>query len=251
MLEIRSLRKAFGGAVAVADVSLDLREGEIAGLIGPNGAGKTTLFNLISGALAPTAGSIMLQGADITRDAPHRRLSRGLARTFQIPRPFAEMTLLENLLTAARAQTGERILPNWIMPGRVAREERANVVKAMDVLDFVDLATLAREPARVLSGGQRKLLELARVLMSEPRIVLLDEPGAGVNPILLETIMSKIAEINARGITFLIIEHNMHLVARLCRHVYVMAAGRLLCDGSPAEVVGNPEVVEAYLGGHA
>jgi branched-chain amino acid transport system ATP-binding protein len=249
MLDIRSVSKRFGGAVAVADVSFTVREGEIAGLIGPNGAGKTTLFNVIAGALRPTSGEVMLAGTAITREPPHRRIARGLARTFQIPRPFGEMTLLENVLTAAGGQVGERMLANWIMPGRVAREERANVEKAMALLEFVTLAPLAREPARILSGGQRKLLELARVLMADPKIVLLDEPGAGVNPTLLGAIMSRIAEINGKGVTFLIIEHNMDLVSRLCRHVCVMAQGRVLCEGPPAEVVRNPQVIDAYLGG--
>jgi branched-chain amino acid transport system ATP-binding protein len=249
MLDIRSVSKTFGGAVAVADVSLTIKAGEIAGLIGPNGAGKTTLFNLIAGALKPTSGDILLLGEPITREAPYRRIGRGLARTFQIPRPFGEMTVIENLLTGAKAQSGERMLANWIVPGRIAREERANAEKAMALLDFVGLAQLAREPARVLSGGQRKLLELARVLMAEPSIILLDEPGAGVNPALLESIMSRIAEINARGVTFLIIEHNMDLVSRLCRHVYVMSQGRLLYEGAPSEVVRNAEVIDAYLGG--
>lgn len=249
MLDIRSVSKTFGGAVAVADVSFSVKAGEIAGLIGPNGAGKTTLFNIIAGTLEPTSGDVSLAGEPITGEAPHRRIARGLARTFQIPRPFAEMTLLENVLTAAKDQTGERMLANWAMPQRVAREERVNVGKAMALLDFVELAHLAREPARTLSGGQRKLLELARVLMAEPRIVLLDEPGAGVNPTLLEAIMSRIDEINRRGVTFLIIEHNMELVGRLCRHVYVMASGRLLCEGRPSDVVRNPEVIDAYLGG--
>jgi len=249
MLDIRAVSKSFGGAVAVADVSFTVKAGEIAGLIGPNGAGKTTLFNLIAGALKPTSGDILLSGQAITREAPHRRIARGLGRTFQIPRPFGEMTLLENLLTAARGQSGERMVFNWIAPGRVAGEERANVEKAKALLDFVSLAHLAREPARVLSGGQRKLLELARVMMADPRIVLLDEPGAGVNPALLDAIMSRIAEINRRGVTFLIIEHNMDLVARLCRHVYVMAEGRLLTDGAPSEVVRDPRVIDAYLGG--
>jgi branched-chain amino acid transport system ATP-binding protein len=249
MLDIRSVSKTFGGAVAVADVSLNIKSGEIAGLIGPNGAGKTTLFNLIAGDLKPTSGDILLAGEPITREAPHRRVGRGLARTFQIPRPFGEMTLVENLLTGAQGQSGERMLANWVMPGRIAREERANAERAMSLLEFVGLAQLAREPARILSGGQRKLLELARVLMAEPRIILLDEPGAGVNPTLLESIMSRIAEFNRRGVTFLIIEHNMDLVSRLCRHVYVMAQGRLLCEGTPSEVVRNSQVIDAYLGG--
>jgi branched-chain amino acid transport system ATP-binding protein len=249
MLDIRSVSKSFGGAIAVADVSFKVREGEIAGLIGPNGAGKTTLFNVVAGTIKPTRGDVLLAGRAITGEAQHRRLSRGLARTFQIPRPFGGMTLIENVLTAATAQAGERMLANWLVPGRVAREERANVDKAMGLLEFVGLQHLAQEPARVLSGGQRKLLELARVLMADPRIVLLDEPGAGVNPGLLEAIMSRIAEINRRGVTFLIIEHNMDLVSRLCRHVFVMSAGRLLCEGAPDEVVRDPRVIDAYLGG--
>jgi branched-chain amino acid transport system ATP-binding protein len=248
MLDIRSVSKRFGGAMAVADVSFKVRQGEIAGLIGPNGAGKTTLFNVIAGMIKPTAGEILLAGKPVTREAPYRRIALGLARTFQIPRPFGEMTVLENLLTAAQAQTGEKIFANWLLPKRVAREERANVGKARELLEFVELAPLAREPARILSGGQRKLLELARVLMADPRIVLLDEPGAGVNPTLLEAIMSRIAEINRRGVTLLIVEHNMELVARLCRHVYVMAAGRLMCEGTPSEVVRDPHVIDAYLG---
>ena len=249
MLDIRSVSKKFGGAVAVADVSFKVKRGEIAGLIGPNGAGKTTLFNVIAGALKPTSGDIVLGGEAITGEAPHRRIARGLARTFQIPRPFGEMTLLENLLTAAQGQAGERMFANWMAPKRVAAEERANVEKAAALLEFVTLAHLAREPARILSGGQRKLLELARVMMADPRIVLLDEPGAGVNPALLEAIMTRIADVNARGTTFLIIEHNMDLVSRLCRHVYVMAEGRLLCEGAPSDVVREAQVIDAYLGG--
>ena len=186
MLEVRSVSKRFGGATVVADVSLRVGAARSSGLIGPNGAGKTTLFNLIAGSLRPTSGEIRLEGPDITADTPHRRIARGLGRTFQIPRPFAEMTLLENLLTAAQNQTGERILPNWIRPARVGARGTRNAEKAMALLEFLGLERLASEPARVLSGGQRKLLELARVLMADPRIILLDEPGAGVNPALLE-----------------------------------------------------------------
>ena len=159
------------------------------------------------------------------------------------------MTLLENLLVAAQGQTGERILPNWIAPGHIARQERENAEKAMALLDFVTLEKLAHEPARVLSGGQRKLLELARVLMAGPKLILLDEPAAGVNPALLEVIIARIAELNGRGITFLLIEHNMELVSRLCGRVLVMASGALLAAGTPAEIARDPRVVEAYLGG--
>ena len=249
MLDVQSVTKRFGGATAVADVSLRVAAGEIAGLIGPNGAGKTTLFNLIAGTFRPTSGEIRLDGASITDEQPHRRMVRGLGRTFQIPRPFAGMTLVENLLTAGQEQTGESMLANWFMPSRIARQERANVDKAMALLEFLGLAKLAREPARVLSGGQRKLLELGRVLMADPHLILLDEPGAGVNPTLLETIIDRIAEINRRGVTFFIIEHNMDLVARLCRHVFVMSAGRMLFEGTPAAAVNDAAVIDAYLGG--
>jgi branched-chain amino acid transport system ATP-binding protein len=249
MLEVGSLCKHFGGAQVVSEVSLAVKKGEIAGLIGPNGAGKTTLFNLIAGSVQPSSGSISFTGEDITRDEPFQRMARGIGRSFQIPRPFAEMTLIENMLTAAQGQSGERLLYNWILPRRVAGEERANAEKAMALLDFLGLAKLAREAARVLSGGQRKLLELGRVLMADPKLVLLDEPGAGVNPVLLEAIAQRIAQLNERGLTFFIIEHNLELVAKLCRHVFVMADGTLLFEGTPAAVMRESSVTEAYLGG--
>jgi branched-chain amino acid transport system ATP-binding protein len=251
MLETRSVSKHFGGVAAVDAVSLQVRQGEIAGLIGPNGAGKTTMFNLLAGSLKPSAGAVLLNGRRIDDLAAHRRLELGLGRTFQIPRLFGQMSVLENMLTAARGQAGERILMNWL-PGQAVRaQERANAEKAMRLLDFVTLTRLAREPARVLSGGQRKLLELARILMADPKLILLDEPAAGVNPSLLETIIDRIQAINAAGVTFLIIEHNMDMVTRLCSRALVMVEGRLLCEGSPREVTRDPRVIDAYLGGAA
>jgi branched-chain amino acid transport system ATP-binding protein len=251
MLDIRSVSKTFGGITAVDDISVVVARGEIVGLVGPNGAGKTTMFNLIAGSLRPSGGTILLDGRPI-EDAPaHARIRLGLGRTFQIPRPFAEMTVLENVLLAAREQTGERILPNWFLPGRVAGEERRNSEKAMALVDLVTLRPLAHEPARILSGGQRKLLELARILMADPAIILLDEPAAGVNPALLEVIVEKLAGVNRRGVTLVVIEHNMDLVSRLCSRVLVMAGGRILCEGSPSEIQRDPRVIEAFLGGIA
>jgi branched-chain amino acid transport system ATP-binding protein len=249
ILEAKSVAKHFGGIAAVDGVSLSVARGEIVGLIGPNGAGKTTMFDMLAGDQTPTSGDILLHGRPVQGDPAHARIKSGLARTFQIPRPFAGMTLVENVMLGRQNQTGESIWPNWLMPGRVAREERETYAQAMELLDFVTLTHLAHEPARVLSGGQRKLLELARVLMAAPDIVLLDEPAAGVNPSLLEIIIERIAELNARGMTFLIIEHNMDLIARLCRHVFVMAAGKLLIEGTPEVVVRDAQVIEAYLGG--
>jgi branched-chain amino acid transport system ATP-binding protein len=250
MLEVRAVSRHFGGIKAVDEVSLTVRRGEIVGLIGPNGAGKTTLFNLVAGTAKPSSGEIVLNGGRIDGEGAHRRLAHGLGRTFQIPRPFPDMTLIENLLVAAQGQTGEGILASWFKPRQVRREEHGNLDHALALLDFVTLAKLAHEPARVLSGGQRKLLELARVMMAKPAIVLLDEPAAGVNPGLTETIMSRIAELNRQGgVTFLIIEHDMELVARLCAQVFVMAGGRNLAEGTPAEVVRDHRVVDAYLGG--
>ena len=248
MLQVSGLTRRFGGATAVDDIALGVEAGSITGLIGPNGAGKTTLFNLIAGSLPPSAGLILLDGVDIAREPAHRRLARGLARTFQIPRPFGAMSVLENVLLAARGQIGERVFANWLRPQDVSRQERAHVAAAREILAFLDLTRLESEPASRLSGGQRKLLELARVLMAEPRIVLLDEPAAGVNPTLLRTIMARIQTLNVRGLTFLIVEHNMELVAELCGRAHVMAGGRLLASGTPAEVTADVRVLEAYLG---
>jgi branched-chain amino acid transport system ATP-binding protein len=248
LLVAEGVRKAFGGPPVVDGVSFTLARGTITGLIGPNGAGKTTLFNLIAASLAPDAGSITLDGARIDGLRPDEVFGRGLARTFQIPRPFPAMTVLENVMLAPTGQRGERFWANWLSAAAVAAEERRNRERAMHWLDFVGLARLAGQPASVLSGGQRKLLELARVLVAEPRLILLDEPGAGVAPPLLAIIMEKIAALNAGGITFLVIEHNMDLVTTLCRPVMVLAQGKLLLQGDPEQVKRDPRVVEAYLG---
>ena len=251
MLELTDVSRRFGGTWAVDHISLSVPRGSIAGLIGPNGAGKTTLFNLIAGTLPVSSGRITFEGHQIGHEAAHRRIGRGIGRTFQIPRPFAAMTVLENLLVAAQRQRGEGVLANWLRPAAVAAEERRNLERARTILAFLALERMAREPARVLSGGQRKLLELARVLMAEPRLVLLDEPAAGVNPALLETIMQRIETLNAGGMTFLIVEHNVPLIRRLCRHVTVMAQGATLASGTPEHVTADPRVTEAYLGGAA
>ncbi|MBN9461572.1 MAG: ABC transporter ATP-binding protein [Burkholderiales bacterium] len=249
MLEVARLVKEFGGLRAVDDVSFTLREGTITGLIGPNGAGKTTLFDTIAGVHRPDGGEIVFRGRRIGGRPPHRIFGEGLVRTFQIPRPFAGMTVLENCMLVPQAQAGERFWNNWVARGRVRAQERAIRERALETLEFVGLARLRGEFARNLSGGQQKLLELARVLMAEPRLILLDEPGAGVNPTLLTAIVERLRELHARGITFLVIEHNMDLVMNLCDPILVMAQGKLLMQGSPEAVRSDARVLEAYLGG--
>jgi branched-chain amino acid transport system ATP-binding protein len=243
-----NLVKQFGGVRAVDDMSLELGRGELLGLIGPNGAGKTTLFNLIAGSLKPDSGTVHVEGRDISRLGSERRIAYGLGRTFQIPRPFPQMTVLENVLTGAQRQSGEGILANFLKPGLVATQEKAAIEKAHALLEFVTLSALAHEPARVLSGGQRKLLELARILMADPTTILLDEPAAGVNPTLLELIITRIVELNRQGKSILLIEHNMDMVARLCSRVVVMASGAYLTAGTPTEIARDSNVIEAYLG---
>lgn len=248
-LAIKDVAKHFGANRAVDGVSFETRPGGITGLIGPNGAGKTTLFNAIAGELTIDTGTVELDGVRIDGQPAYRVFAQGLARTFQIPRPFPGMSVLENVMLVPRHQHGERFWNTWLRPGLVAREERANLEKARAIIEFCGLSPVERQLAGAISGGQQKLVELARALMADPSILLLDEPGAGVNPALLDTIVDRIVELNKRGLTFLIIEHNMDFVMSLCDEIVVMAMGKVIAQGSPDEVIEAPQVIEAYLGG--
>jgi ABC-type branched-subunit amino acid transport system ATPase component len=248
LLSLRGVAKAFGNLRAVDGADFDVRRGSLTALIGPNGAGKTTTFDLIAGAQRPDAGEIVFDGQRIDGLSPDRIFHRGLARTFQVPRPFAQMTVLENVMLVPLAQAGEHFANNWFRPARVRAQERAARERAQQVLEVCALAGKASDLAGQLSGGQQKLLELARVLMIDPKLILLDEPAAGVNPALLETLIDRVQFLNRQGITFLLIEHNMDMVMRLCDPVVVMAQGRVLAQGDPQAVRENPAVIDAYLG---
>jgi len=249
-LEVEGVSKAFGGVRALDDVSLTVRPGRITGLIGPNGAGKSSLFDVLSGVQRPDAGRVRLDGADVTGLVAHRLARRGLVRTFQLTRELARLTVLENLMVSPQAQLGEQLLPNFLRPRAVARQDREVYRRALGVLDFVGLTPLADAYAGELSGGQKKLLELGRALMIDCRTVLLDEPGAGVNRTLMQRLIEIVRSMNReRGVTFLIVEHDMDLIAATCDPVIVMAAGRRLTEGSFAQVRRDPEMVRAYLGG--
>jgi branched-chain amino acid transport system ATP-binding protein len=243
LLEIQNLTKTFAGIKAVFECSFSIEEGSISGLIGPNGAGKTTVFNLISGLIKPVSGQIYFDGKQIDGLQPHTITRMGISRTFQLTRDLKEMTVLENMVV----QSPIRDLRELFIPGILKDEEN----RAMDLLEFVGIADLAKEQSKSLSFGQKKLMEFASVLMSQPRLVLLDEPAGGVNPSLLETIIKRIEELNREGMTFLIVEHNMDVVMKLCNPVVVMAYGNVLAQGTPDSVQNNPQVLDAYLGGGA
>jgi ABC-type branched-subunit amino acid transport system ATPase component len=250
-LEVEGLRKEFGGITAVDDVTFDVEEGTLTGLIGPNGAGKSTTFNLITGMLDPTDGTVRFNGEEITGLPPHEIANRGLARTFQIARELEEMTVLENMMLAPKGQVGESLWRS-IMPltrGSVREQETEQLERVWEVLDFFEIDHLAQEYAGNLSGGQRKLLEMARALLTDPDVLLLDEPFAGVNPTLEKRLLDHIHELRDRGYTFLIVEHDMDLIMNNCERVIVMHQGRILKDGTPAEIKESEEVIEAYLGG--
>lgn len=233
LLEIRGLTKSFGGLVAVSDVSFDVGEGQIVGLIGPNGAGKTTMFNLISAVYKPTAGEVQFDGRPIVGLTPHDIAAAGIGRTFQVVMPFAELTVLENAMVGAFLRTQH--------PGE-ARE------RAAAVLHLVGLAHKADEPARSLTLPDRKRLEVARALATEPKLLLLDEVMAGLNPTEVQAAVSLVRQIQAQGVTILMIEHVMQVTMSLCERIVVLNYGRHLAEGTPQEVTSNPDVIKAYLG---
>ena len=239
----------FGGIRAVDGASLTIEGGSITGLIGPNGAGKTTLFNVIAGLHAPTSGRVYLEDDDITGLPPHRLFARGVLRTFQIAHEFSTLTVRENLMTVPAAQSGEHLPNVWLRPGKIRAEEAALRAKADEVIEFLKLDPVADELAGNLSGGQKKLVELGRTMMAEPRVVLLDEVGAGVNRTLLKEISGAILRLNLhRRYTFCIIEHDMELISLLCDPVIVMVEGKVLTQGSAPVIQADERVVEAYLG---
>ena len=249
MITISGVNKHFGGIHAVHDATLQIKTGSITGLIGPNGAGKTTLFNVNAGLYKPDSGTVQLDGQDITGLAPHELFARGLLRTFQIAHEFSSLTVRENLMMVPQNQSGERLMDAWLQPAKIRQEEAALITKANEVISFLQLDLVANERAGNLSGGQKKLLELGRTMMTDAKIVFLDEVGAGVNRTLLNHIGDSILRLNReQGYTFCMIEHDMEFISRLCDPVIVMAEGSVLATGSAAEIRNNDDVIEAYLG---
>jgi len=250
-LEVSSLRKSFGGITAVDGASFRIERGSLTGLIGPNGAGKSTTFNCITGTHEPDGGTVTFEGQDITGMEPYEVAERGLVRTFQIARELEKMTVLENMMLAPKGQRGEKL---WravtpFVRDSVHEEERANLEEVWEMLDFFDIEHLAEEEAGNLSGGQRKLLEMARALLTDPGMLLLDEPFAGVNPTLEHRLLDHLHELREDGYTFLIVEHDIDLIMENCEHVIVMHQGQILTQGPPEAVKSDEEVIEAYLGG--
>ena len=249
ILVARNVRKSFGGLMAVKDMSLEVVPGTITGLIGPNGAGKTTFFNLISGLYKADSGTIFFNGERIDHLPPHKVFHKGISRTFQITRELKLMTVLENLMLVPPGQLGESLLGTWLAPWRVRAQEREIRDKALEALEFVNLIDMKSEYADNLSAGQKRLLELARTMMADPQLLLLDEPGAGVNPTLLKHLVKYIQQLAfERGITIFLIEHDMDLVMNTCDPVIVMNTGEKLAEGPPEEIRRDQRVLEAYLG---
>lgn len=240
LLEVEGLSCVFGGLRAVDDCSFSIAAGSITSLVGPNGAGKTTVFNLVSGLIKPTSGRVTFEGQDLTKLRPHRIIRSGIGRTFQITRELGDLTVLENVIVNAPTH-GLRA----ILRGSVLHHERD---RALELLDLVGLTRVAHDLAKSLSYGQRKLLELAAVLMAEPKLVLLDEPAGGVNPRLIEDLMDLVGQLNKDGVTFLVVEHNMDVVMDMSDSIVVMAHGQVVIQGTPDEVQSNDEVLDAYLG---
>jgi ABC-type branched-subunit amino acid transport system ATPase component len=248
VLSVRDLTRSFGGLVAVNGVSFDIYPGEIYGLIGPNGAGKTTVLNMLSGLLAPTSGTITVLGQRTERLQAHRIARLGVARTYQNIRLFAAMNVLQNVIVGQHARMQGTLAERLVFSPRVRREEETARQKALALLESVELTSVAEEPASALAYGNQRRLELVRALASDPRLLLLDEPAAGMNAAESQTLGTRLRSLAAEGLTLLVIEHDMALVMSLCDRIGVLNFGNLIAEGTPEEIAGNPEVVEAYLG---
>jgi neutral amino acid transport system ATP-binding protein len=249
ILSVKDVVKRFGGIRAVDGATLDVEQGSITALIGPNGAGKTTLFNVITGFYAGDRGYVSFRNTPIFRRSPHAIAKLGMVRTFQITKALARMPVIDNMMLAAPEQPGEKLRNVIFRPGAVRTREREVRKQAMELLEVFNLEGLASHYAGTLSGGQRKLLELARALMTSPEMLLLDEPMAGINPVLGGRLLDHIKRLRAeRGVTFLFIEHDMEVVMGNAERVIVMAEGRVIADGPPDEVRRNRRVIDAYLG---
>ena len=248
ILSVENLRRSFGQLVAVDGITFELEDGELVGLIGPNGAGKTTAFNCISGTIPSDAGSVRFDGEDVTGIAPPDLARRGLVRTFQQTRELSTMTVEDNMLLPWRDHPGERAWNALVRNEAIAVSERAARERAQELLEVFDLEHMVDEYASSLSGGQRKLLELARALMLDPKLLLLDEPFAGVNPTLTERIRDHIQEFNDEGLTLLIIEHELETLTELVDRLIVLANGAVLATGTPDQIMNDERVIDAYLG---
>ena len=248
LLRTREVSKHFGGVYAVSKVSLDVNHGGICGLVGPNGSGKTTLFNTILGIHKPDGGEIHFNGQCINSLAPHQIYELGLVNAFQIPRLFYSLSVLDNMLVAAREQQGDKLLNSLFRRRKWQEQEGGLIEKALDILELVELEHLALAPAGELSGGQRKLLEFARGLMAEPKLLLLDEPAAGINPVLGKKIFQKIEEFSHNGMSFFIIEHRLEILFEFASWVYVMNKGKIVIAGQPKSIIDDPTFYTIYLG---
>jgi branched-chain amino acid transport system ATP-binding protein len=248
LLEVADVRKRFGGITALDGASLAVGDDEIVGLIGPNGAGKTTLFNCITGVVPPDEGTVRLGGRDLVGLEPYEIAREGLVRTFQHAREFGSMTVAENVRVAGHDNPGESPVHALVGTGRARAAEADVAARAADLLDLLELDHVADDYASTLSGGQRKLLALARALMGDPEILLLDEPFAGVNPSLTRTIVSHVESLNDDGLAFLVIEHELKTLVDVCDRLVVLAQGDTLVSGPPDEVIENDRVIDAYLG---